>query len=122
MIWEISLVEFIFITGILGGGTAWITGRATALTWSPRLTLVVYIALLTLALRFIHFSLFSGTFLLPFSTLSTGFYYYVVDFIVLTALATLGRRMTRAAQMATQYGFLYDRTGLFGWRQKPRNV
>jgi hypothetical protein len=30
--------------------------------------------------------------------------------------------MTRAAQMATQYGFLYDRTGLFGWRQKPRNV
>jgi hypothetical protein len=122
MIWEISLVEFIFITGILGGGTAWITGRATALGWSSSMQLLVYILLLTVALRFIHFSLFSGTFLLPFSTLATGFYYYVVDFIILTAFAAIGRRMTRAEQMATQYGFLYDRAGLFGWRQKPRNV
>jgi len=118
MIWEISLVEFIFITGILGGGTAWITGRATALGWSSWLQLMVYIALLTLALRFIHFSLFSGTFLLPLSTFATGFYYYVVDFIVLIAFAAFGRRMTRAAQMATQYGFLYDRSGSLGWRQR----
>ena len=116
MIWEISLIEFILVTGILGGGTAWITGRATALTWSPWLTLLLYIALLTLALRFIHFSLFSGTFLLPYSTFATGFYYYIVDFIVLIAFAALGRRMTRAAQMATQYGFLYDRAGPLGWR------
>jgi hypothetical protein len=118
MIWEISPIEFVFITGILGGGTAWITGRATALTWSPWLRFVVYILLLTLALRFIHFSLFSGTFLLPFSTFATGVYYYAVDFIVLTAFAALGRRMTRATQMATQYGFLYDRTGRLGWRQR----
>lgn len=119
MIWEISLIEFILVTGILGGGTAWITGRATALTWSPWLTLVTYITLLTLALRFLHFSLFSGTFLLPYSTVATGFYYYVVDFTVLIAFAALGRRMTRAAQMATQYGFLYDRTGPLGWRLRP---
>ena len=92
------------------------TGRATALTWSSWLTLVIYILLLTLALRFIHFSLFSGTFLLPFSTFAIGFYYFVVDFIVLTAFAAFGRRMTRAAQMASQYGFLYDRTGPLGWR------
>ena len=116
MIWEISLFKFIFATVILGGGTAWLTGRATALTWSSWLRLVVYLLLLTLALRFIHFSLASGTFLLPFSTFSTGFYYYLVDFIVLTAFAAFGRRMTRAAQMATQYGFLYDRTGPLGWR------
>jgi hypothetical protein len=116
MIWEVSLIEFVFITGILGGGAAWMTGRVTALTWSSWLRLVVYILLLTLALRFIHFSLFSGTFLLPFSTFATGFYYSVIDFIVLIAFATLGRRMTRAAQMATQYGFLYDRTGPLGWR------
>ncbi len=119
MIWEISLIEFILVTGILGGGTAWITGRATALTWGPWLQLVFYILLLTLALRFIHFSLFSGTFLLPYSTLATGLYYYAVDFIVLIAFATLGRRMTRAAQMATQYGFLYDRAGPLGWRLRP---
>ena len=119
MIWEISLTEFLFVTGILGGGTAWITGRATALIWSSWLQLVGYIALLALALRFIHFSLFSGTFLLPFSSFATGFYYYGVDFIILTAIAALGRRMTRAAQMATQYGFLYTRAGPFGWRLRP---
>ncbi len=119
MIWEISLIEFVLVTGILGGGTAWITGRATALNWSPWLQLVLYIALLTLALRFLHFSLFSGTFLLPLSTFATGFYYYAIDFIVLIAFAALGRRRTRAAQMATQYGFLYERAGPFGWRLRP---
>jgi len=119
MIWEISALEFIFITGIVGGGAAWMTGRATALTWSPWTTLLVYILLLTLALRFIHFSLFSGTFLLPLSTFATGFYYYVVDFVVLFALAALGRRMTRAAQMASQYGFLFDRSGPLNWQKRP---
>ena len=116
MIWEVSPAEFIFVTGVLGGGAAWMTGRATALTWSPWTTLLVYILLLTLALRFIHFALFHGTFLLPLSTFATGLYYYAIDFVVLIALAALGRRATRAAQMATQYGFLYDRAGPLGWQ------
>ena len=31
----------------------------------------------------------------------------------------LGFRMTRASQMATQYGFLNIRTGLLSWARRP---
>ena len=105
-LWEISLFEFVRVTVILGGGTAWLTGRATALTWSPWWQLVFYVVLLTFALRFIHFSLFEGTFFLPFRDLSTALYYSAVDFVVLMIAAAIGRRVTRSRQMARQYGFL----------------
>ena len=105
-LWEVSLFEFIRVTVILGGGAAWLTGRATALTWSPWWILVVYVVLLTFALRFIHFSLFEGTFFLPPSTFWTAVYFSVIDFVVLIIAAALGRRLTRSRQMARQYGFL----------------
>jgi len=105
-LWEVSLFEFIRVTVILGGGAAWLTGRATARTWSHWWKLVFYVALLTIALRFIHFALFEGTFFLPFSDFSTALYFAAVDFVVLMAAAVIGRKLTRAAQMRRQYGFL----------------
>lgn len=108
-LWEVSLFEFVRVTVILGGGAAWLTGRATALTWSPWWLLVIYVVLLTFALRFIHFSLFEGTFFLPLSTFWTALYFAVVDFVVLMVAAAIGRRLTRSRQMARQYGFLSTR-------------
>ena len=110
-LWEASLADFLLVTLALGGGAAWMTGRATALTWSPWWLLVLYIALLTVAVRFIHFSLFEGSFFLPPERFGTALYYAVVDAIVLFAAAALGRQTTRSRQMATQYRFLRDRSG-----------
>lgn len=118
MLWEDTLLEFIGVTVILGGGAAWLTGRATALIWAPYWKLVVYTVLLTVALRFIHFSLFGGTFFLPASAFGTAVYYAAVDFVVLLFAATLGRRVMRAAQMARQYGFLYESAGRLSWRAR----
>lgn len=117
-IWEVSLADFLLVTVFLGGGAAWLTGRATAITWTSWLQLVVYIVLLTAAARFIHFSLFHGTFFLPFSTFGQAFYYSVIDFVILLAAAALGRQITRARQMSTQYHFLFDRAGPIGWRAR----
>ena len=105
-LWEVSLFEFVRVTVILGGGAAWLTGRATARTWSPWWQLVFYVALLTIALRFIHFSLFEGTFFLPPRDFPTALYYAGVDFVVLMIAAIIGRKVTRSRQMARQYGFL----------------
>lgn len=105
-LWEVSLFEFIRVTVILGGGAAWLTGRATALNWSPWWKLVLYVLLLTIALRFIHFALFGGTFFLPPVAFWRAFEFGTVDFVVLMIAATLGRRVTRRRQMARQYGFL----------------
>jgi len=113
-LWEISLFEFIRVTVLLGGGAAWLTGRATARTWSPWWRLVLYIALLTIALRFVHFSLFEGTFFLPPEDFGTALHFAAVDFVVLLIAAAIGRQVTRAGQMARQYGFLSTRDGAAG--------
>ena len=105
-LWEVSLFEFIRVTVILGGGAAWLTGRATANTWSAWWKLVLYVALLTFALRFIHFSLFEGTFFLPPEDFGTALYFAAIDFVVLMIAAAIGRQVTRSRQMARQYGFL----------------
>lgn len=98
VIWEVSFWEFLFVTVILAGGAAYMTGRAVARIWKGLAQLAIYIVLLAAATRFIHFSLFSGTLISP--------YYYVVDLIVLLAIAALGFKVTRSRQMSRQYGFL----------------
>lgn len=111
LLWEVSLVEFMIVTVVIGGGLATMIGRSTALTWSPVALMVFYTALLTFAARFFHFSLFDGTFFLPFETLGTALHYALIDFLVLLAFATLGRQMQRRRQFARQYGRLETRTG-----------
>ncbi|GAB5506883.1 MAG: hypothetical protein Rhirs2KO_20460 [Rhizobiaceae bacterium] len=110
LLWEVSAWEFVFVTVILAGGAAYLTGRALARTWQGATTLFLYMLLLTAATRFIHFALFSGTLL--------SLYYYIIDLIVITAIAFLGMRVTRAKQMATQYSFEYQRSGSMGWTKK----
>ncbi len=118
MIWEVSLAEFILVTCALGGGASYLTGRAVARTWDTWTKLVIYIALSAIAVRFIHFSLFGGTFLLPLSHFAGAFYYLVVDFIFLMAFAAAGRQVTRAGQMATQYAFRFERSGPITWSER----
>ena len=117
-LWEVSLIDFILVTIVLGGGAAWMTGRAVARTWGSWGQLAIYVVLLGIATRFIHFSLYEGSFFLPPRTAPTALYYFAVDLVVLAVAAALGRQMTRSRQMSTQYGFLFDRSGATGWRER----
>jgi len=110
LLWEVTFWEFFFVTILLAGGAAYLTGRATARAWQSNVQLAAYIVLLAAATRFIHFALFEGTLL--------TLHYYLVDLVVLLIIAFLGKRITRARQMSTQYCFAYARTSPFGWRAK----
>ncbi len=103
LLWEVALPEFLFVTVVLGGGGAWMIGRSTALTWSGWGLMAFYVFLLTVAVRFIHFSLFGGSFFLPPATFGIALYYAVVDYIVLFAFASAGRSFVRTRQMKRQY-------------------
>jgi hypothetical protein len=110
IVWEVSLGDFLLVTVFLGGGAAWLTGRAVAITWRSLWNLLVYIVLLTCAVRFIHYALFGGTLL-------SG-YFFLVDFVILLALANLGYRLTRTIQMVSQYSWLFERASPLSWRQR----
>jgi len=120
LLWEISIAEFSLVTVVLGGGAAYMAGRAVARGWQSWLRLVAYVFLLAVAARFIHFSLFHGTFFIPLSGFGTALHYFIVDFVVLAVMAWLGRQRTRALQMATQYAFLYRPAGPLGWRARSQ--
>ncbi|EAU40086.1 hypothetical protein FP2506_02555 [Fulvimarina pelagi HTCC2506] len=106
LLWEVSIWEFIFVTVILGGAASYAIGRSTALGWNGWGLMAFYVFLLNIALRFIHFSLFDGTFYLPLDSFGTALYYGIIDYIVLFAIAAAGRAYVRNRQMARQYGFL----------------
>jgi hypothetical protein len=107
---EGSLGVFVLVTVILGGGGAWLTGRAIAGTWRPPWQVVIYMLLLAAAVRFIHMALFGGTLL--------SLHYYIVDAVVCLAFGAGGFRAARAALMARQYGWLIERQGAMRWRRK----
>src|SRR5712671_5445067 len=105
-----SLLQIALVTGVLGGGAAFLAGRAIAQTWRPFWHVLVYMAMLGAAVRFVHFALFEGTLLSPAS--------YIADTLCLIIAGSLAWRMTRAAQMATQYYWLYARTSPLTWRER----
>jgi small-conductance mechanosensitive channel len=107
---ENSLLVFVFVTLILGGAGAWMTGRACASTWRPYPPLLVYLLILSLAVRFIHFALFAGTLV--------SLHYWLIDAVFVLVVGTVAYRYTRANQMISQYYWLYTKSGPFAWRPK----
>ncbi|MEM7567575.1 MAG: DUF6867 family protein [Pseudomonadota bacterium] len=107
---DLSITAWIFVTLVLGGGGAWMTGRAIALTWRPTYQLVLYGILLAAAIRFIGFALFEGTLL--------NLAGFLVDCVILVGIAILAYRFVRAGQMVAQYPWLYRRAGPLGWAEK----
>ncbi len=111
ILWEHSALGFFAVSVLLGGGGAFMIGRACAKRWSHLAIMVIYCVLLSFAVRFLHFALGDG------SLLSIRF--WLQDAALLIAIAGFGFRLTRADQMASQYFWLYERTGLLSWRPKP---
>jgi hypothetical protein len=105
-----SALQVVFVTGILGGGAAWLSGRAIAQTWRPLWHLLGYMLLLGGAVRFIHFALFEGTLLSLES--------YLVDTLYLMVVGSCSWRVARTSQMVTQYNWLYERTSPVTWRRR----
>lgn len=106
-----SFWVFFFVTLIIAGGAAFMMGQVIARTWRPAWQGVLYSLLLTAADRFMIYALFDGVLLsIP------GFLF---DAAVLTAIAMLAFRLTRARKMVTQYPWLYESAGPFHWREKP---
>jgi hypothetical protein len=96
---EDYFLTFVFITLVLGGGAAWLTGRALARTWQSWHMLILAIIPLGIGVRFIHFALFGATF--------SSLHYFLTDTLILLGFAFAGYRVTRTHQMARQYGFLH---------------
>jgi hypothetical protein len=105
-----SFLQVLFVTGVLGGGAAWLTGRAIALTWRPLWHAIAYVALLGCAVRFIHFALFQADLLALPS--------YLADTVFLVLVSCLSWQLARATQMVTQYRWLYRRTSPLTWRKR----
>lgn len=105
-----SVSVFLVVTGLAIGFAAFMTGQAIANTWRPVWQLCIYALLLGLVARFLIFALFDGQLL----SLSG----YVASTALLLAIGAFAFRLTRARKMVHQYPWLYERAGLFGWRQR----
>jgi CHASE2 domain-containing sensor protein len=101
---------FVGVTLILFGFAAVMTGQALARTWRPARQLVPYALLLAAGARFISYALFDGDLLSPGG--------YAVGTVVLLAMTAAAYRATQARKMVTQYPWLYERAGLFAWRER----
>ncbi len=104
--WPVS----IGITVVIMGFAAAMIGQGLANAWSPVWHVVLYDILLGGADRFLVWGLFEGELFLL-----SG---YLIDTVVLIAISLLAFRLTQVNRMITQYPWLYERAGLFAWRDK----
>jgi hypothetical protein len=103
---------FVLVTVFIIGFAAYMTGQALATTWKPVWHLLIYCVLLGGAARFLIFALYEG----ELWSLSG----YVIGTAVLIAIGLFAYRLNRARKMVAQYPWLYQRTGLFGWRDRQQ--
>lgn len=95
---------------LLACGAAWITGKSCAQTWRSLPVLVVYGLLLGLGVRFLHFALYAAPMF--------SFKHYILDTLVLIAVASFGYQFKRTNQMTSQYHWLYEKTSPLTWRNR----
>jgi hypothetical protein len=103
-----GLFVFVLLT-ILGAAAAMATGRALAKGWSPVWLILPAMAVLSAAVRFLHFSLFQEDL--------ASLHYYLVTLAILLVVAWIAYKSMRAQQMATQYSWAYEKVGL-NWRPR----
>jgi hypothetical protein len=107
---EQSIGVFLLVSVVMGGGAAWLAGRAIAATWRPWWHIALYMLPLALAVRFLHYALFDAAFL--------SLHYYAIDYAVCLAFGLIGFRLMRVRQMVSRYGWINQRAGIWRWRRR----
>jgi hypothetical protein len=107
-----SLLQILFVTCLIGGGTAWITGHALADSWRSFPQTLFYLLLLGAGVRFAHFALFQSEI---FSWKA-----YLSDTAFLILAGGVSWRLARVKRMVSQYRWLYEQSSLFTWRERGR--
>ena len=110
---DFTIGDFIGGTGLLFGFAAFLMGQAIAEGWRPAWQNVTFGVLLALGNHFIDCSLFDKDW--------TSFTHYLLDAIWIIIVSFIAYRTTLARKMAAQYPWLYERAGLFSWRERPAN-
>jgi hypothetical protein len=104
-----TILDIVLVTGLIGGGAAWLSGRAIAAVWGGQSRVILTGLLLGAAARFFHFALFEGE-LLSVSS-------FACDTLIFLVIGLVSWRTTRASLMVRQYPWLYVRTGPLTWRE-----
>lgn len=105
-----SVPVFIGVTLVLMGFASYMTGQALASTWRPLWQVFPYVLMMGAADRFLTWALFQGALLalLP----------YIIGTAILLLICLAAYRFTQARKMVSQYPWLYERAGVFGWRER----
>jgi hypothetical protein len=107
---DFNIWELIGVSGILFGLASFLMGQAIAETWRPLWQNIVYGLLLAVGNRFIDCALFGEEWL--------SFSHYLIDAAIIIVIALFAYRVTLARKMVVQYPWLYERAGLFSWRER----
>ena len=110
--WTESPADLLLVSVLLGGGAAFLVGRAVALTWRSVPALAGYLILLDCGVRFIHFALAKDILVAPVA--------FAIDLAILALIGGLGFGITRTAQIVRQYPWLYRRTSPVTWTTQHR--
>jgi len=105
-----SLPVFIGLTLVLLGAAAWMMGRAVAESWKPRWHILPYALLLAATNRFLAFALFEERLLAPLP--------FVLASLVMIGIGAFAWRTAHVAKMVRQYPWLYERQGIFSYRER----
>ncbi len=102
---------FIWLTVVIMGGAGYLTGQAFAASWRPAWRVLLACLLLGAVDRFLNFALFGGDLLSVAG--------YVADTAVIATAGLIAYRLTLVAKMVSQYPWLYERAGLWRYRERP---
>ena len=93
-----GLWVFLLVSVVMGGSTAYVSGRAIAETWRPMWHAFVYALIVALAVRFIHFALFDELLLSSRN--------YLTDAAICCIATYAGYALARSRQMIRQYSVI----------------
>jgi hypothetical protein len=114
---QMDVIDWLAITVILGGPAAFATGRAVAQGWRARVSLIVYVLILSACIGFLCWALLEVP-VIPAQRLlealsardASAFAHslaaYGVTVLLLGLMASFGFTYARRAQMKRQYPFL----------------
>jgi hypothetical protein len=110
LVGSVSWPVFVLLTLVGFGWVAYMAATSLARLWRPWWQILMYGAILGLGNRVLEMMLYNGYVLSGRA--------YLVDTTYIIVVMLLSYRMSLARMMITQYPWLYERAGLFGWRER----